>query len=276
MSAWAAPLGQGALKWTPGRIVSEQTLTFTRDDTESLRWFSAPATSGTGLEMPVIADVDGDFATEIIVPRAGGGGGCPSPDPLFPKSGPIKADTGFVILRDPKDRWASSRPVWNQHAYSVTHVRDDVTIPKSSEVVANWLAGTLNNFRQNSQGGFGELLIADLTVELANLGDLCDFAGGTLQLDAEICNRGTNPVQDGVAVRFLQTETVDQPVEQATLVCEAATTKLLLPGECEIVSCMGEIGGEGNVYVDVDPEDKIADCHPANNLGADAFDLCPG
>ena len=56
----------------------------------------------------------------------------------------------------------------------------------------------------------------------------------------------------------------------------AVTSKLLLPGECEIVSCMGEIGGEGNVYVDVDPEDKIADCHPANNLGADAFDLCPG
>jgi hypothetical protein len=155
-------------------------------------------------------------------------------------------------------------------------VRDDVTVPPASQVIANWLDDTLNNFRQNSQGGFGKLLIADLTVELANLGDLCRFAGGALNLEAEICNRGTNPVQDGVAVHFLQTETVDQPIEEATLVCEAVTTKLLLPGECETVSCMGEISGEGNVYVDVDPDDKVADCHPGNNLGADAFDLCPG
>ena len=238
--------------------------------------FSAPATSGTGEELPVIADVDGDFATEIVVPRAGGGNGCPSPDPLFPASGPIATGTGFVILRDPMDRWASSRPVWNQHAYDVVHVNDDATIPAASAVKDNWQEPTLNNFRQNSQGGFGKLLIADLTVELANLGDLCGFEGGDLLLEAEICNRGTNPVQDGVVVHFLQTMNVDQPVEEATLVCEAVTTKLLLPGECEVVSCMGMIAGGGNVFVDVDPEDKVADCHPGNNLGADALGICPG
>ncbi|MCA9662525.1 MAG: VCBS repeat-containing protein [Myxococcales bacterium] len=82
--------------------------------------FSAPASSGTGMEYPVIADVDGDFSTEIVVPRTPYGN-CPATDPLFPESGTFKTATGFVIYRDPLDRWANSRPVWNQHLYSVTH-----------------------------------------------------------------------------------------------------------------------------------------------------------
>jgi len=77
-------------------------------------------------------------------------------------------------------------------------------------------------------------------------------------------------------VEFLETTDANQPVEDAKVVCETMTTKLLLPGQCEIVGCTADLQGGGNVYVDVDPEDKIADCHPGNNFGADALDLCPG
>ncbi len=83
--------------------------------------FSAPASSGTGQEYPTIADVDGDFATEIVVPRTPFSG-CPAKDPLFPAGAPFVKAAGFVIYRDPMDRWANSRPVWNQHAYSITHI----------------------------------------------------------------------------------------------------------------------------------------------------------
>jgi len=31
-----------------------------------------------------------------------------------------------------------------------------------------------------------------------------------------------------------------------------------------------------NIFVDVDPDDLIADCHPGNNLGAGALGICPG
>jgi hypothetical protein len=51
---------------------------------------------------------------------------------------------------------------------------------------------------------------------------------------------------------------------------------LLQIGQCEVVQCVADLAGTGNVFVDVDPEDKIADCHPGNNLGADAFKICPG
>ena len=63
--------------------------------------YSAPASSGTGFELPVIADVDGDFATEIVVARSVGPD-CPSPDPLFPNSPEFIKQGGFAILRDPR------------------------------------------------------------------------------------------------------------------------------------------------------------------------------
>jgi hypothetical protein len=237
--------------------------------------YSAPASSGTGAEYPAVADVDGDFATEIVVPRTNFNA-CPAVDPIFPNSGTFSSRTGFIIYRDPLDRWANSRPVWNQHPYYVTHITDDARVPPSGQTENNWQVEGLNNFRQNTQGSFGKLNIADLTVELTDLGKLCEMQGGAIDLQAEVCNRGTNPVQDGVTVVFLETTDPNQMVEDATIVCQAATTKLLLPGECEIVGCAGELKGGGNIYVDVDPEDKIADCHPGNNLGADAFELCPG
>lgn len=237
--------------------------------------FSAPASSGTGLEYPTIADVDGDFATEIVVPRTSHGVACPPVDPLFPDSGMFNLKSGFAIYRDPLDRWANSRPIWNQHVYSVTHVTDDGRVPRLSEYVNNWQTDGLNNLRQNSQGATGALQVADLTVELTDPGALCDFEGGEVVLQAEVCNRGTNPVQDGVLVEFYKTETLNQTIDEATVACSAMTTMLLEPGECEIVQCLTMLSGAGNVYVDVDPEDKIADCHPGNNLGADAVGLCP-
>jgi hypothetical protein len=233
--------------------------------------YSAPASSGTGFELPVIVDVDGDFATEIVVPRSAGGPDCPEFDPLFPASTGFVKQGGFAILRDPEDLWAASRPIWNQHAYSITHITDDGQVPKSSQMLPNWTQPGLNNFRQNTQGDLGVLNIADLTVVLSNVAGLCAGQSGTITLEARVCNRGTNPVQDGVTVQFLEGDTA----QQATLVCETQTSKLLKPGECEEISCAGDLSGQADVYVIVDPEGTIADCHPGNNEGAGALALCP-
>lgn len=231
--------------------------------------FSAPASNATGFELPVIADVDGDFATEIVVARSPGIS-CPSPDPLFPGSGDFAAAGGFMILRDPKDAWASSRPIWNQHAYSITNVGDDAVIPKSSEVKPNWTQPGLDNFRQNTQGALGLLNIADLTAVFSDVGALCSGESGDATLKAKVCNRGTNPVQDGVTVEFKAAAAGGD-----VSICTAITTKLLLPGDCQEVACTGFVPGTDNIYVVVDPSGTIADCHPGNNEGAGTLDLCP-
>jgi hypothetical protein len=240
--------------------------------------YSAPASSGTGFELPVVVDVDGDFATEIVVPRAlNAPNGCPNPDPLFPASGAFVKKGGFAILRDPLDRWASSRPIWNQHAYSVTHVLDDARIPRASQVMRNWEVQGLNNFRQQSQGALGKLALADLTVQVQDLAALCAGQSGTLPLNARVCNRGTNPVQDGATIAFYSTARDAGAFDAgaATLICQTQTATLLNPGQCTNVTCTGTVPANADVYVVADPENKIADCHPRNNSGASARALCP-
>ena len=52
---------------------------------------------------------------------------------------------GIRILGDLADAWPMSRRVWNQHAYHVSNVMDDGTIPTVEE--AHYSAGGSNSFR---------------------------------------------------------------------------------------------------------------------------------
>jgi hypothetical protein len=47
-----------------------------------------------------------------------------------------------------------------------------------------------------------------------------------------------------------------------------------MPGDCTVVTCTGELEADNDVLVAVDPDKKIADCHPGNNQGASARLLC--
>jgi len=72
---------------------------------------------------------------------------------------------GIRVLNDKLNRWASSRPMWNQHAYSVTNINDDGTIPKTSDWLAkqNFKVMGLNNYRQNVQGPTAVDELPDIT-----------------------------------------------------------------------------------------------------------------
>ena len=83
---------------------------------------------GTAWEYPVIADVDNDGNSEIIV----GSAGVTSGD-----------WDGITVLGSASESWAPSRPIWNQHAYHITNVTNDGQIPTAE--VPNW--ETWNNFR---------------------------------------------------------------------------------------------------------------------------------
>jgi hypothetical protein len=136
-------------------------------------------------------------------------------------------------------------------------VTDDAQIPRTSELQINWQTEGLNNFRQNTQGGLGVLNLADLTVVFDQIAILCSGGSGDTELSARVCNRGTANVQDGARVDFL--ELIDGT---NTLVCTTATVGILEPGECERVTCSGFVGNSGQLFVQVDPDDLIADCTP--------------
>lgn len=235
--------------------------------------FSAPASNGTGFEYPVIADVDGDFATEIIVPRSTfqSGDACPAQDPLFEGSS-YEHRGGFIVYRDPEDRWANSRPIWNQHAYSVTHVDESGAVVRTRDWVQNWRAEGLNHFRQNVQGDLGFLNIADLTVVFYRVNELCTTPlPATLELEMKVCNRGSNPVTDGVLVHYIERDGEDERV-----VCATETTRLLMPGECEELACAGDVNRIEDLFVKADPNEEIADCRPENNEAISALVFCGG
>ena len=229
------------------------------DGTTGAVIFSAARSSGTTYENPVIVDVDGDYHTEIVsaVNDYAGSLGCPATDPLFPAA-QFAQNHGIVVLRDPEDRWAASRPVWNQHAYAVTHVGDHGEIPKTSAVAINWKDPALNNFRQNVQGALDPLGQPDLTAG----GDVgaVQCEGTIATLEARVCNRGTLPMVSGTEVTFYE-GTADGPP-----LCTAQIPKALDVAECTIVSCKADIAGKKiDIYVLVDPESVTKECHELNN-----------
>ncbi|MCC6876018.1 MAG: hypothetical protein IT378_17045 [Sandaracinaceae bacterium] len=232
--------------------------------------FSASASSGTGYEYPVIADVDGDYNSEIVIALTTGVT-CPATDPIFTRGTSTFANSnGIVVLRDVMDRWAASRPIWNQHAYSVTNVNDDGTIPRTSAWMRNFSDATLNNFRMNAQGSLERRGAADLTASLARAADLCDATTGEVTLAANVCNRGTNPVPDGARVVFY----AGDPDGGAAIACETTLPRLLDPSTCTEVSCDWTIPSEPgmervarSVTVVVDPDGSVFECRDGNNRG---------
>lgn len=141
--------------------------------------------------------------------------------------------TGVRVMRDSLDRWTSSRNLWNQHAYSITNILDDMTIPKTENWVQNFLSKTpfLNNFRQNVQGARGRNAAPDITGRFT--GDSCSISGDTISLGAEICNRGEKMVASLMPATFY----LIGDDESRTKLCTSYTSENVPVGGCLHVSC---------------------------------------
>jgi hypothetical protein len=160
---------------------------------------------------------------------------------------------GLRVYRDARDRWASSRRIWNQHAYSVTNVEENGTVPRTSMMQNNWQTEGLNNFRQNVQGSLGDAPGADLTSR--DLRAFCEE--GNTRLTADVCNRGGVFIDFGVEVIFVQ-------VGGAEL-CRLRTTEPVPPGSCTEVSCLAPVRAQGEFEAIVDPDVTILECVEDNN-----------
>ncbi|HVU04960.1 MAG TPA: VCBS repeat-containing protein [Polyangiaceae bacterium] len=234
--------------------------------TGAVKWSTARA-SGTAYEYPLIADVDGDFHTEIVVGTDDWPSGCSGADPLFP-SATFSSSHGVFVYASKKDDWAGSRMLWNQHAYSVTNVLDDGKIPRTSAWQANWKVPKLNDFRQNVQGTVAPLAAVDLTVS-------CRPGACTPQavsIDCSVCNRGAQGVDRGVPVSFTTNSDAGTPF------CQTTTNASLLPGGCSSVSCDWTDpprGAPADVHVFVDTGDGTRECFEKNDQALITGFSCP-
>lgn len=297
--------------------------------------YSNYRTSGTWYESPLVADVDRDQNTEIVVNNAltsdicaagvdpihpgipcdtddecpgastcgdgycrcttdtdcqGVGGsvlesGLTCDSAIAPASGedvcrsthpgPGAALTGIRVLRDSLDRWASSRAMWNQQAYSITNVNDDGSIPRTSEWLPNWTQPGLNNYRQNRQGEAGFSDLPDITGRFAD-DDACVTGSNSSKvfLQATVCNRGKRAVGAELPATFYRGD----PSEDDVL-CTSYTDGPVPTGGCKLVYC--EIGSDAageeiTIVVNDDGNGgrSTVECRPDNNTDSTIVDSC--
>ncbi|MCA9664450.1 MAG: VCBS repeat-containing protein [Myxococcales bacterium] len=225
--------------------------------------FAQAITSGTILELPVIADVDNDGHADLVVPSHNLSSGCTTePELNLPFTGGTQ---GIFVLRDPQNRWMPSRAIWNQHSYHITNINDDGTVPAVEK--DNWL--TWNNYRQNTQGLIkGDQPAPDITARQQDALEPSSNCKTAWKLQARICNRGTNKAGAGVPGTFYQGD----PRSGGTAICTATTTQALDPGQCESVSCEWAAPPSEKVDLWFQADDdgaqqgKEVECKEKNNL----------
>lgn len=137
--------------------------------------------SGTIIEYPIVVDVDNDGEVEIVVGE---------------NSNYFGTSNGLLVLGDMNHSWRPGRRIWNQHAYSITNIGDDGSVPAKPE--ANWLKH--NNFRSGDLSAADGLAAPDLEL-LSPPSCLNECAGpDKVQIWFQLGNTGAAPLLAGATV----------------------------------------------------------------------------
>ncbi|MCA9618556.1 MAG: VCBS repeat-containing protein, partial [Myxococcales bacterium] len=218
--------------------------------------FSTCNTSGTLFEYPLVADVDSDGQADIVIAS--------NRYSSLVCSGGVKT-TGIRIWGDTQGNWVRTRRIWNQHAYHVTNVNEDGTIPMVEPV--NYLDPKLNNFRQNVQP-LGEFSAPDLVVSVF------PECSGDYAIVGRVRNVGEASVPPGVVVGFY----AGDPQNGGTKLGEGYTTQTLYSlGSEDVVFTPPGGMPSASLYAVVDdgmPMHSWVECRPDNNIGGPTSPDC--
>lgn len=164
--------------------------------------YQIPMSSATWYEYPVIADVDNDGNAEIVA--------------VANDNGNLGPQRGIYVIGDANDTWVNTGKVWNQHAFSITNVNNDGTIPQSPQT--NWTL--YNNFRCNQS--MDALACADISISFPRF-----YKDGEHNiLKVRIGNSGSIILPKNLKVSFYSGDST-----QKTLIGKVNINKGLNPGE---------------------------------------------
>ena len=174
----------------------------------------------TAVDYPAIVDLDRDGQAEIVASSN-----------TFESNQDKHAK--LVVFHSPANAvWAPARYVWNQHAYNVVNVNNDLTIPASNFNPATAFTGPdgvvrrpFNNFLQQAttldQYGRPFITLANLSV---SSNPAITYDGDNIQVVMTVCNTGELVFEGPL---YVSTYTSTGDLIQTTEVSQS-----LQPGEC--------------------------------------------
>lgn len=212
--------------------------------TGALKFYSSEHASDTMFDYPTIADVDADGQAEILV-------------------GHVGLEYAISIYGDLDESWAPARMVWNQHAYGITNINDDLSIPTTA--TPNFSAYNSWHSALDENTSMGQ--VVDLEPEIL---DVCtdDCDDGVLRVAGRVLNRSEREIPAGVMVSLY----LDIGGASA-LAATVATTAPIPSGmsgealEFEVSASLSR--GATGVWLSVDDDGEgrgeITECTEANN-----------
>ncbi|MCA9592977.1 MAG: VCBS repeat-containing protein [Myxococcales bacterium] len=273
-------------------VYADECFLWVYDGTTGAVRLATNTTSFTATEASLVADVDGDGHSEIVMvsngadPSAGGWGCDVAPwnkddpannRPAWKPPAGATAYRGITVFGDKENSWVGTRTLWNQHAYSVSNVcdsRDSAcvapnvygSIPANQQ--DNWKLPWLNNFRQNVQDK-----------------GIFDAPDATVSISVDC----TNPVVVHVSVRNIGLAGLPAGVTVGVFVNKGGTesqlgtvqtTKVLLAGQTEVIDFTVPGGSATNAdtffgRILIDPNNKtFNECRDDNNQSASVTATC--
>jgi len=224
-----------------------------------------------------VADTDGDGFSELVTTSNDNDTSviCPLTDPENKNATVNFAKSrGVTVWKEKDDRWAGSRQIWNQHAYFVSNVNDDGTIPRMTAERSSWdtvRGGGPNTYRQNVQGTTGFSLDK---VDLTTAGvPHFDCVGSKATVHVDLCNRGLEP-----AAAEHATATLIEAGNPSNKLCELKSTAVLAPGACVDLSCdvAAPPGKRFDITIMGDANSQLSECNERNNTSTISGVKCDG
>lgn len=195
------------------------------------RFGTASVTAG---EYPIVADIDGDNSADIVAPT------------YIPSR-------AIMVFENVDGNWMDARPIWNQYAYHVTNINDDMSIPPIA--ANNW--ETFNNFRVNAIPDATR--VADVSAALFALQD--KGAGQAPTATLRVGNGGGRDAND-VLVRIHTSD----PASGGTLWAETVVPSVPAGGYVDIELQGASVPAQPlSLHAEVNADGSVPECVGHNN-----------
>ncbi len=166
----------------------------------------------------------------------------------------VRNNRGVHVFESADGNWPATRKIWNQHAYHITNINDDGTIPQYEE--HSWLSH--NTYRLNTFPDRDPLAVPDLTAGYLRLID--NGIGQSFTLIARIGNAGT--LSSSANLTFYLGNPNLNGVELGTV-----TLSELLPGASQDIHLENVTleSLDQDIYAIVDAKNQVSECNEDNN-----------